>query len=157
MVERWYQRYAWILIFTPSLLLFISPFIGGYFSASPDPLVIKTVTGTTLNQVESMNPGTYWLILRAYQDIGLAWFALGFVLMAVAAFPFRKGDRFAWYVSWVSPAYWVGDIISFSSQILSGQLGTNGLAQLSVEAYLVILAIVLLGLLLPFRKFFPKK
>ncbi len=154
--ERAYEKYAWILVFVTPAIIFIGPLYGGYFSASPDPSVIKAVTGVTLDQIGAQNPGTVFLIGQAYRDIGLAFFALGFIFMAVAAFPFRKGLRFAWYISWVFLAWLVGSGVSLS--YLNTQLGgNNGLAEVSVEGLLVFIVIGLLGQLLPYRKFFPKK
>jgi hypothetical protein len=134
----------------------MSPLIGGYFGPSPDPIVIKAVTGTTFDQIMAQNPGTALLIGQAYRDIGQAWFALGFIGVALAAFPFRKGQRFAWYVTWVFPTWTAGYAVSLS--YLNAQLGgNNSLAQVSVEGLLAFLVIGLLGQLLPYRKFFPRK
>jgi hypothetical protein len=155
--EKAYEKYAWILLFVPAFLTFITPLIvGQYFSASPDPLVIKAVTGMTFDQITAQNPGTALLIGQALRDLGLAEFAFGFMSMAVTAFPFRKGYRFAWYLSWVLPVWLAGSMVNLS--YLNAQLGGSfGFGVFSLWAELLFLVILVLGLLLPIRKFFPKK
>lgn len=67
---------------------------------------------------------------------------LGFSILSVAISlnSYRRGERWAWYASW----YWVVIPLFFVSQ--GGPWAVNG----------VLVAVALLGLFLPIRKFFPK-
>jgi hypothetical protein len=154
--ERIYEKYAWILVGVAPVIFIISPIVGGYFIGRPHPAALKTITGLTLEQIGAENPRIVYLVLQLYRNLGLAWFALGFIGIAIAAFPFRKGLRFAWYVSWVWPAYLAGFVVS--TAILTSQLGENsGMLASGPATFVVVLVIALLGQLLPVRKFFPKE
>ncbi len=108
------------------------------------------VTGMTLSQIGAQNQGTVWLIVEAYHELGLTVLALGAIAMAIAAFPFREGQRFAWYVSWLMPALWLGYFVSLAYQ--ESQLGQG-----PIYPFLIFPLLGALGQLLPYRKFFPKK
>ena len=54
------------------------------------------MTGITLGQIGAQNPGTELLILELYDELALTLIAFGAVTMGIAAFPLRKGQRFAW-------------------------------------------------------------
>ncbi len=146
---RAYQRYAWVLVFIPAFILFVLPIPMGFLSSSPAPNDITSTTGMTLIQIGAQNQGTAWLIIEAYHELGLTVFAFGAIAMAIAAFPFRKGQRFAWYVSWLVPALWLGYLVSLSYQF--SQLGQG-----PPYVFLIFPLVGVLGQLLPFRKFFPK-
>lgn len=67
---------------------------------------------------------------------GMAIFSL-----ATAAKPYRRGEKWAWYVLWYWPLLFLIHAIAFGSVI-------HGLP---------LFIIALMGLLGPYRKFFPRK
>ncbi len=155
MAEKAYAKYAWILVFIPAFVLFVFPLASGWLSTSPEPDVIKGVTGITLDQIGAQNPGTGRLILELYHEFALTILAFGAVTMAIAAFPFRKGHRFAWYASWLAPALWAG--ITASLAILNAENPSAGSGLGPAPVFLSIVLIGVLGQLLPYRMFFPKR
>ena len=72
---------------------------------------------------------------------------LGFVVTTVliSATSYRKGKKWAWYLLWYVPVVFV---------ISTYQQYVDGSAPLAATVPFVIIS--LLGLLLPYRKFFPK-
>jgi hypothetical protein len=81
-------------------------------------------------------------------DDGISGVGLSFFGMIVSLTSFRRGERWAWYVSWSMP---IG--------ILVAQLNVY---QLTGPVFVIILAIAfalvsLLALFLPYRLFFPKR
>ena len=64
--------------------------------------------------------------------------------MGIAAIPFKKGERWAWYVFWILPVFVL-------IQLANSQGGFGWQAD---AAFLVV---ILAGLLLSYRKFFPKE
>jgi hypothetical protein len=76
-------------------------------------------------------------------DLGVAFFIITISLTA-----YRRGEKWAWYAFWFIPAFFLGFVaINFSIDA-----GPSLLLPLTL---FVILS--LLGLLLPYRKFFPSK
>ncbi len=74
-------------------------------------------------------------------------FFLGFTILTVAISltAFRHGRKWAWYLLWYVPIVYA---VSGYSQVIVGQVGWGIFSTLVIP---------LLGLLLPYRKFFPRK
>lgn len=66
-------------------------------------------------------------------------------IMAIAYFSYRKGERWAWYVLWYLPVFFV--------YLLVNDLAVGGSSSSVVILFLII---SLIGLLLPYRRLFPK-
>jgi hypothetical protein len=65
------------------------------------------------------------------------------LLMAVAAIPFRKGERWAWYVMWIAP-------LLVLIQFVNSRFGNGWQFDLG------FVVIGSAGLVWPYRRFFPK-
>lgn len=59
--------------------------------------------------------------------------------LAITLIPFRRGERWAWYVLWYYPVFFVIHILAFGTLVPDA----------------VFVAITTLGLLVPYRRFFP--
>lgn len=75
--------------------------------------------------------------------------AMGVLIMGIAAVPFRRGEKWAWYIFWILPVLLV---ILLANSFISTP-GGEFLWQLDLAFMFVILA----GLFLPYRKLFPNK
>ncbi|GAA3815181.1 hypothetical protein [Streptomyces chiangmaiensis] len=75
---------------------------------------------------------------------GLAATGMGLFGVLITLFPFRHGERWAWFAQWFYPAFWTVHLV--------GQLppGKDHIHQV------VFLMLSLVGLLLPVREFFPR-
>ncbi len=93
----------------------------------------------------SMLPGVYILLILG-TDVVVGVVGVAFVIPTtlIAVTSYRKGRRWAWYAMWYVPVFVAA---STYSQAVSGMIPW--------EANFFIV-IPLLGLLLPYRKFFPK-
>jgi uncharacterized membrane protein len=129
--EKEYERYAWILLFALGIAIL-------FFAL--------------------MSLGTYsiWASLVKSLDVfpdpvefGAAVAGWGISIIAVARTSFRKGERWAWYASWYLPLAFL--------LLLIHDLNVGGSKAGFVTLPLLFLITSLLGLLLPYRKFFPKK
>ncbi len=78
------------------------------------------------------------------RQLGNFMLGMGVLIMGIAAIPYRRGEKWAWYLSWVL-------IVIIIIQLINSNYGY--LWQLDF----VFLLIVLAGLFLPYRMFFPKK
>jgi hypothetical protein len=66
--------------------------------------------------------------------------------MVVSATAYRKGEVWAWYLTWVVPVLFLLDAVN----------DYYAFRYVDVSS-MVIAAILVVGLLLPYRKFFPTK
>jgi hypothetical protein len=127
-------KYAWIPLFLVTLVIlffasggeqgpvgegsvlhaFMTPPL--FTDAAPDSLEQPRFLGTLL--------------------LGMVVFGLAVILR-----PFRMGERWAWWVLWYYPVFFVLHIIAFGTFVIDG----------------VFALICVLSLLGPYRKFFPKQ
>lgn len=144
--ERAYEKYAWILLFLSGLLvLIVSIFIIG----APAPIDItgvKNLTGLTWEQIVSQSPAAARLTSYFIGQFGIAEAGFSILTMGISALGYRKGERWAWYVLCFVPIVWLGYVVT--------NLAVGGTFWIQAG---VVLVLALLGLLLPYRKFFPKK
>src|SRR5260221_10177407 len=143
-VERAYEKHAWIIIFVFGLLAVIAAPIN-LLGTPPNPPSPESTTGLTLDQMSTRIPGVRDYIGGISRQLGNFMLAMGVLIMGIAAVPYRKGEKWAWYISWIFP-------ILLGIQ-LANSFATGGfLWQLDFAFLFVMLA----GLFMPFRKFFPK-
>ncbi len=145
--EKVYERYAWIALFALGVLMLVLGFAGilaGWKSISPDAVApVKEISGMTWDEIQTTSPSGAKYITAMMGGLGYLAVGFGVFVMAVSARPYRKGYRWAWYVMLYIPL--------ISAGVLAGVL--NG----GTVIWAIILVVSLLGLLLPYRKFFPRK
>ena len=145
--EKAYEKHAWILLFAIGLLVLVSSF-PLLFGVDPDPARIEGIVGMTMSELRASNPEFLDLITFSVRTYGLVSLAWSFLIIAISVTAYRKGEKWAWYAFWSLPAFYIA-----STAILLS-VGPTPL-ELILLPLLVILS--LLGLLLPYRKFFPRK
>jgi hypothetical protein len=151
-----YERYAWTLLFIFwALHLVLSA--RDFFPSLQDlclgclpgaQTAIQSSTGMTWSQLASTNPKFASFLASTLIDDGISGVGLAIFGMVVSLTSFRRGEKWAWYVSWSMP---IG--------ILAAQLNVY---MLTGSVIVIILSVVfvlvsLLALFLPYRQFFPKK
>ncbi len=141
--EKAYERYAWIIPFALGTFAFI---LGLVVALTGDPN-FKSITGMTLDQLSSTNPAVASYIAYAVRYLGTTDLTAGFFVMAISLKSYRRGEKWSWYALWAFPVL-IGlhTGLDFSAGLV--MVGENGI---------VVLVVFLLGLLLPVRKFFPRK
>ena len=145
-VEKFYERNAWILFFVLGIvsiafsLLFI--LLGGSLL---DLLEIRGVTGMTWDQLVASSPklaNEISLVARA--GYGFSNLIGAVLLTAVSWKSYRTGERWAWYAMWIVP-------IALGSIAITGlSAGAGGW-----PIFFGLFIVALLGVLLPYKKFFP--
>ncbi len=151
-----YEKYAWTLLFafwTLHLVLSVRDFFPNLqdFCIGCLPgaqTAIQSSTGMSWSQLASTNPKLASFLASVLVDDGISGVGLAIFGMLVSLTSFRRGEKWAWYVSWSMP---IG--------ILAAQLNVY---LLTGSAMVIVLAVVfvlvsLLALFLPYRQFFPKK
>ena len=96
----------------------------------------------------SSNPKFASFLASTLVDDGISGVGLAVFGMAVSLTGYRRGEKWAWYVSWSIP---IG--------ILAAQLNVYALTRSVMVIYLaaVFTIVSVLALLLPYRQFFPRK
>jgi len=147
MEERMYEKYAWIAFFALGAIFLVSA-VPHAFGFNTDPALVESISGTTPDDLKDSNPMffdlySYYFMGGALSDIGFA-----FLIIVIAMTAYRRGEKWAWYAFWFVPAYFLGWVA----------LGLTIESSSSTIPYLMVFIMLsLVGLLLPFRKFFPSK
>jgi hypothetical protein len=97
----------------------------------------------TWDETLTGNPAAVTLLRGVSRVAGLAFLGFGILTLVVSGFAYRRGERWAWFSLWTLPAFFVGLIL----HELEGEF-------MQMPAILLVLS--LLGLLLPYRRVFPK-
>jgi hypothetical protein len=141
---RAYEKHAWLILFGLGILTVISAPIG-LLGIPPNPPSPEATTGTTLAQLEAQIPGLHNFIGGISVQLGNFMLATGALLTGIAAFPYRRGEKWAWAACWIIVVLLIIQLVN--------NLATGGfLWQLD----LAVLVLVLAGLLLPYRTFFRR-
>lgn len=143
--DKAHQKYAWIMFLLVGVgyLLTTYPFVIGI---PIDPAWVKSVTGMTWSELQVEAPGLASAITTFMHSIALNRIGFNVLLIIVAAIPYRKGRKWAWYVLWYVPIY-----MAIFTWINLSEGGSSWMI------FLPTLVLSLLALLLPYRKFFPAK
>jgi hypothetical protein len=142
-VEKALEKHAWIIIFVFGLLTLTAAPIN-LLGHVPDPPSPEGTTGLTLDQMDARIPGLHSFVSSISTQLGNFMLAMGVLLTGVAAMPYRKGEKWAWYTCWILPVLLVIQLV-------------NSRGGFGWQADAGSLVVVLAGLFLPFRKFFPKE
>ena len=146
--ERAYEKYAWVIpcglgvfFFVSSIATLISPVI-----LTGAEGMVQSLTGHDFSYISTSTPGVanyiYWLI----RVFGLTAFGLGALLTGVSAMAYRKGETWAWYLMWTMPVTFLIDV--------ANDAATTGYVDVMTS---IIVGLFVIGLVLPVRKFFPRK
>jgi len=109
----------------------------GYLGCS-----LSCMTGRSWTQIAASDPGVANYITTLYGFLGAIDICFSLLVIVVASTSFRRGERWAWYALWAFVLRQVFEVIYSGTPLLP--LGPTGIL------------IALLGLFLPYRKFFSK-
>ncbi len=139
--EKAYEKHAWILFLVLGFFVLVFPLgtlLGGPSFGRP----FESRTGVTWDQFVASNPriaSYYDFQVRGISALGAI---AGILIMAISLTSYRRGDRWAWYTLWTIPA-------------ITGLLYAMQLVDPQFDWFFGVIALI--GLLLPYRKFFPSK
>jgi len=132
-----------------SVLLFIVAIFGVVFGLMLLVLApLEAEVGVTESQVRAFNPDLMDKITLIHRSEGLYMLSLSLALCFVSLVPFRKGEKWAWYLTLgiFGPAL-VG-------QAILTYMGVNVLAAFYLPAAILLVILWIVGLLLPIKEFF---
>jgi hypothetical protein len=147
-------RYAWLIIFlvwTVHLILSARDFIPalqdlcvGCLPGGTTP--IQASTGSTWAQLISSEPRIANYLASILTDDGISGVSLAIFGMVVAYTGYRKGEKWAWYISWLNP-------IGILAAQLNLYLLTGSVLVLILASVFIFLCLA--ALFLPYKQFFP--
>jgi hypothetical protein len=153
MNEKVYEKYAWIILFAIGVIFLVTG-VPHALGINTDPETVQRISGMTIDQLKESNPAFFNLYSFYFRFGGLSDLAFAFFIIVISLTAFRKGEKWAWYANWFLPAYFIGSA-AITMSIESTLSIESNLSMLLPIATFAILS--LLGLLLPYRKFFPSK
>ncbi len=137
------SKRAWILFFVLGVLSAAAAPVM-LLGIPPDPPSPQGFTGLTSDEIAARIPGIADYTASISRQLGNFMLATGLLMAVLAAVPFRKGERWAWYALWVAPLLVLMQLIN--------SRGGNGW-----QFDLGFVIITSAGLVWPFRRFFPKR
>ena len=145
MAEKAYLKHAWILLFVVGLVQIVSgvPALMGI----EDPTVATRTIGMTFGELEESNPEFSNLVAFFLRAGGTLFIGMGVFIVAISYTAYRRGEKWAWYTLWFLPVWFLASAANVSS------IGATSFEIIAISFFLIL---TLLGLLLPYRKFFPK-
>ena len=146
-MERIYEKYAWVVFLFLGLLWVVVGFTQAFY---PNGLLgndAQHVTDMSWNKLKASSPEATNLVRFLYGGMGLLKMSWSFLVIAITLTGYRRGEKWAWYTLCLVP------ILLVSSGLFNSWFFGDASEMLQ---WIPITAISLLGLLLPYRKFFPK-
>lgn len=140
--DKFYHKYAWIVLFAIGVLVAITGMVHAA-GINTDPATAEEVLGMALSEVEGSNPGFFDLYMFYFRFGGLSDVGFGFLVAAISATAYREGRKSAWYTLLSVPVFFGASAALFYD---------NGVSAIPPIVFVIL---ALLGLFLPFRKFFP--
>lgn len=145
MTEKAYSKYAWVVLVVVGLL----ELQFGLSLALLGPAAIDNanveIQGVPWNEIAA-GSNEAGLIDYVAKSWGAAEVFVAITLIAIAAVPFRKGERWSWYFLWLFPA------LALVSVIRNLTEGATSVVAIDSFAGILFAAV----LFLPYRKFFPR-
>jgi len=142
-----YEKYGWLWYLALGLLWLV---VGLNQLSTPQVLLegdAQHITGMSLNELESSSPEAYNLILWLYMGLGNLKISWSLFVIAVTLTGYRNGEKWAWYTLWLVPSILVGSAIY--NIYFMGDIN-------EALQWVPITILSLIGLLLPYRRFFPQ-
>lgn len=142
--ERAYEKYAWTILLALGIFELAVSITVLVVVFEPDA-VLKNTIGMSQSQIMSSTPGVFSYIAYGLRNVGIGVLAASVFELGITLKPYRKGERWAWYILWMWP---IAYLASIANDLSVGFLP---------PAIVLATPISIAGLLLPVRKFFPKK
>jgi hypothetical protein len=146
-MERVYEKYAWVILLAAGLLWMVVGIVAVFHPEGIFETDAQSVTHMPWSELKASSPQAADFVIFTYGQMGLLKISWSFFVLVITLTGYRKGEKWAWYIMWSVPALLVSDALFTSIYI--GDVS-------QILSFIPITAITLLGLLLPYRKFFPK-
>lgn len=146
-MERVYEKYAWLIFIALGLLWLVVGVVAVFDPEGIFETDAQSVTDVPWNELKASDPVAADFVIFVYGQMGLLKISWSFFVLVIALTGYRSAEKWAWYAMWSVPALLVFDAI-FSVIYI------DDVSQ--ALQFIPITTITLLGLLLPYRRFFPR-
>ena len=146
-MERVYEKYGWVVFLFLGLLWVVVGLVQVFGPGELLEADAQLITGMSWSELEALSPVATNLVRFNYGFMGLLKTSWSFLVLAITLTGYRRGEKWAWYTLWFVPALlvWCGFYnVSFVGDV-------NQALQ-----WIPVTSVSVLGLLLPYRKFFPR-
>jgi hypothetical protein len=143
-----YEKYAWIVLLSVGLLWLVVGIVAVYSPEGIFEADAQAVTNLPWTDLKASSPEASNFIIFVYGQMGLLKISWSLFILAITLTGFRRGEKWAWYIMLLAPILLVSDAVF--SVVFIGDIN-------QVLQFIPITAITMVGLLLPYRIFFPKK
>lgn len=121
-VEHWFGKHAWWIFFVFGILAIITaPIL--LMGNAPNPPSPTATTGMTFERMAAQVPSLSVYIGSISRELGNFMLATGVMLTLIAAFPYRRGEQWAWAALWIVPILGAIQVNSATAAIASGTIG----------------------------------
>ena len=142
-----YEKYAWVILLAVGLLWLVVGFVAFFQPEGIFEGDAQAVTNMPWSELKASSPVVANFVIFIYGQMGLLKISWTLFILAITLTGYRKGEKWAWYFMLLVPVLLVSDALF--SVVFIGDIN-------QVLQFIPITAITMLGLLLPYRIFFPK-
>jgi hypothetical protein len=143
-----YEKYAWVILLALGLLWLVVGFVAVFQPEGIFEGDAQSVTNMPWSELKASSPRATDFVIFVYGQMGLLKISWSFFVLAITLTGYRKGEKWAWYIMWFVPVLLVSDAVF--SVVFIGDVSQT-------LQFIPITIITLIGLLLPYRRFFPSK
>ena len=145
---RIYEKYAWVILLAVGLLWLLVGFVAVFSPEGIFEADAQAVTKMPWTDLKASSPVASNFVIFVYGQMGLLKISWSLFILAITLTGFRRGEKWAWYIMLLAPILLVSDAVF--SVVFIGDIN-------QVLSFIPITTITMIGLLLPYRVFFPKK
>jgi len=142
-----YEKNAWVILLALGLLWLVVGIVAVFQPEGIFETDAQSVTNMPWSELKASSPDAANFVIFVYGQMGLLKISWSFFVLVITLTGYRRGEKWAWYTMWSVPAMLVSDALF--SAIFIGDVSQT-------LDFIPIVTITLLGLLLPYRKFFPR-
>ena len=146
-MERPWIKYGWLVYLALGLLWLVVGIMQAFF---PDGLIdneAQLVTDLSWSELQASKPMASELVRFTYGGLGLLKISWSLLVLVIALNGYRRGEKWAWYTLWLVPILLVSSALFNASWF--GRVN-------EALQFIPITTVALVGLLLPYRMFFPR-
>ena len=143
-----YEKYAWVILLLVGLLWLLVGFVAVFSPEGIFEADAQAVTKMPWSELKASSPTAANFVIFIYGQMGLLKISWSLFILAITLTGFRRGEKWAWYMMLLAPILLVSDAVF--SVVFIGDIN-------QALQFVPITTITMVGLLLPYRIFFPKK
>ena len=143
-----YEKYAWVILLLVGLLWLLVGFVAVFSPEGIFEADAQAVTKMPWSELKDSSPTAANFVIFIYGQMGLLKISWSLFILAITLTGFRRGEKWAWYMMLLAPILLVSDAVF--SVVFIGDIN-------QALQFVPITTITMVGLLLPYRIFFPKK